>query len=87
MTVEIGAEAVLFQEKEYISGICIAVRCPVNHRKSCYYGFGFGPSPYPKVMYIMKLAATFFKIVKHYFHAHSFNCKISKCLSKSLNNC
>jgi hypothetical protein len=30
MHVEIGAEAVLFPEKEYIKGIFVAVHCPIH---------------------------------------------------------
>jgi hypothetical protein len=36
MNVEIGAEAVLFPEKEYISGIFVAVYLPMSQiRKKC----------------------------------------------------
>ncbi len=44
MNVEIGAEAALFPEKEYISRIFVAVHAPLeNHRT-------FFPSPFPYLL-------------------------------------
>jgi hypothetical protein len=41
MNVEIGAEAALFPEKEYINGIAIAVQCTYGcNRKEVVHGLG-----------------------------------------------
>jgi hypothetical protein len=44
MNVEIGAEAALFPEKEYISRICVAVW----HAMGCACGVVGGPAPGPR---------------------------------------
>ncbi len=37
MNVEIGAEAALFPEKEYINGIAVAVRSAILYRQSALF--------------------------------------------------